>query len=69
VRTRIALAVGATLTAGRGVGAPHKVTRKDQEHRLFGEDGFEGVVARVAALERKLGIHDLAGFTASWPTG
>jgi hypothetical protein len=42
---------------------------EDQEHPLFGEDGFEGVAARVAALEQKLGIYDLASFTASWATG
>jgi hemerythrin-like domain-containing protein len=40
---------------------------EDQEHQLFGEDGFEGVVAHVAALERQLGVYDLASFTASWP--
>ncbi len=34
-----------------------------KEHALFGEDGFETVVAEVAVLERMLGIHDLAGFT------
>jgi hemerythrin-like domain-containing protein len=33
------------------------------EHRLFGEDGFESMVDRVAALERELGIDDLAQFT------
>lgn len=34
-----------------------------EEHRLFGEDGFGKVVAEVEALERRLGIADLAGFT------
>jgi hemerythrin-like domain-containing protein len=33
------------------------------EHRLFGEDGFEKMVDRVAGLERELGIYDLAQFT------
>jgi hemerythrin-like domain-containing protein len=33
------------------------------EHRKFGEDGFEMMVDRVAALERALGIYDLAKFT------
>jgi hemerythrin-like domain-containing protein len=33
------------------------------EHRKFGEDGFEKVVDRVAGLERALGIYDLAKFT------
>jgi hemerythrin-like domain-containing protein len=34
-----------------------------QEHRRFGEDGFERIVARVAALEGDFGIADLARFT------
>jgi hypothetical protein len=33
------------------------------EHRKFGEDGFEMMVDRVAGLERALGIYDLAKFT------
>jgi hemerythrin-like domain-containing protein len=36
---------------------------EDREHALFGADGFERMVAEVAALERQLGIHDLARFT------
>ena len=36
---------------------------EQQEHRLFGEDGFEKVVDEVARLERQLGIEDLAQFT------
>jgi hemerythrin-like domain-containing protein len=34
-----------------------------KEHALFGEDGFEKVVERVAGIERTLGIYDLAQFT------
>jgi len=34
-----------------------------EEHELFGEDGFAGVVREVAGLEQELGIHDLAQFT------
>jgi len=34
-----------------------------EEDNLFGEEGFEKVVAQVAAIEKKLGIHDLAQFT------
>lgn len=34
-----------------------------KEHELFGEDGFEKMVDRVAAIEKKLGIYDLAQFT------
>ena len=33
------------------------------EHRKFGEDGFEMMVDRVARLERTLGIYDLAKLT------
>jgi hemerythrin-like domain-containing protein len=34
-----------------------------KEHQLFGEEGFEKMVDRVAAIERALGIYDLAQFT------
>lgn len=34
-----------------------------KEHELFGEDGFEKIIDRVAELEKKLGIHDLSRFT------
>jgi hemerythrin-like domain-containing protein len=37
---------------------------EEKEHALFGEEGFERVVGEVAEIERTLGIHDLAGFTA-----
>ena len=36
---------------------------EDQEHKLFGEDGFERYVEKVAALEKTLGINDLGLFT------
>lgn len=39
---------------------------EDKEHELFGQDGFEGMVTRVAEFERGLGIEELAGFTAAW---
>jgi hypothetical protein len=39
---------------------------ENNERKLFGEEGFEGVVGRVAGLEKKLGVYDLASFTASW---
>jgi len=42
---------------------------EDKERELFGQEGFQGVVERVAGLERKLGIYDLADFTASWTQG
>jgi hemerythrin-like domain-containing protein len=34
-----------------------------KEHQLFGSDGFEMMVQRVAGLERQIGIDDLAKFT------
>lgn len=34
-----------------------------KEHELFGEEGFEGMVDKVAGIEKKLGIYDLAQFT------
>ena len=36
---------------------------EDKEHELFGARGFEGVVDQVAAMEKTLGIEDLAQFT------
>lgn len=35
-----------------------------EEDRLFGEEGFEKTVEQVAAIEKQLGIYDLAQFTA-----
>jgi len=34
-----------------------------KEHELFGEDGFDKMVDRVAGIEKILGIYDLAQFT------
>jgi hemerythrin-like domain-containing protein len=36
---------------------------EDKERELFGADGFESMVAQVAALEKNLGIDDLSRFT------
>jgi hemerythrin-like domain-containing protein len=36
---------------------------EDEEHRKFGQEGFEGMVERVAGLEKTLGIYDLKQFT------
>jgi hemerythrin-like domain-containing protein len=33
------------------------------EHRLFGESGFEGMVEKVAGIEKSLGIYELSQFT------
>jgi hemerythrin-like domain-containing protein len=38
---------------------------EDEETRRFGEGGFEQVVEQVAAIERDLGIYDLASATPS----
>jgi hemerythrin-like domain-containing protein len=38
---------------------------EDKEHQLFGQEGFENMVDRVAGLEKQLGIYDLAQFTPS----
>ncbi|MGK6319002.1 hemerythrin domain-containing protein [Sphingomonas sp. DT-204] len=42
-------------------------TFEEIEHRQFGEDGFDQAVRRVAAIEQRLGITGLAGFTAPAP--
>jgi hemerythrin-like domain-containing protein len=34
-----------------------------KEHQLFGEDGFEKMVDRVAGIEKALGIYELSQFT------
>ena len=36
---------------------------ENNEHKLFGEDGFEHMVDKVAMIEKSLGIYDLAQFT------
>lgn len=36
---------------------------ESKEHELFGEDGFEIIVDRVAAIEKTLGIYGLSQFT------
>lgn len=35
----------------------------EKEHRVFGEEGFQKTVEGVAAIEKQLGIYDLAQFT------
>lgn len=36
---------------------------EDRERALFGENGFETMVAKVAGIEERLGIYDLSRFT------
>lgn len=38
-------------------------TFEDEEHRRFGQAGFQGVVEHVADIEKTLGIYDLSQFT------
>ena len=40
-------------------------TFEDEEHRRFGQTGFQGVVDKVADIEKSLGIYDLSQFTPS----
>ena len=54
--------------AFRGVVSSHEFDSlgedfEKKEDELFGEDGFFEVVDRVADIEKKLGIYDLAQFT------
>jgi hemerythrin-like domain-containing protein len=37
---------------------------EDNEHKLFGSDGFEKMVDRVANIEKSLGIYELGQFTS-----
>lgn len=36
---------------------------EEREHKLFGKDGFEGVLAKVAGLEKQIGIYELSHYT------
>ena len=38
-----------------------------EEDRLFGDEGFEKTVDKVAGIEKQLGIYDLAQFTPKLP--
>ncbi len=40
-------------------------TFEDEEHRRFGPAGFEGIVDKVADIEKSIGIYDLSQFTPS----
>lgn len=41
---------------------------EDIEHRQFGGDGFDIAVDKIATIERRLGVADLASFTAPKPS-
>jgi len=54
--------------AFRGIVSPHEFDSlgedfEKKEDELFGDDGFFKVVDRVAEIEKKLGIYELAQFT------
>ncbi|PZR73792.1 MAG: hemerythrin [Chthoniobacterales bacterium] len=54
--------------AFRGIVSPHEFDSlgedfEKKEDELFGEDGFGKMVDKVAEIEKKLGIYDLAQFT------
>ena len=54
--------------AFRGIVSPHEYDAlgedfEKKEHQLFGEEGFEKMLDRVANIEKELGIYDLAQFT------
>jgi len=54
--------------AFHGIVSPHEYDAlgeefEKKEHKLFGEDGFDRMVEKVASIERELGIYDLAQFT------
>ena len=40
---------------------------EDLEHRMFGKDGFEDALERIARIEQAFGLSDLAALTASPP--
>ena len=47
----------------------HELTEQfeDLEHKMFGKDGFEDGLKRIAAIERAFGLADLAALTAPPP--
>ena len=47
----------------------HELTEQfeDLEHKMFGKDGFEDGLKRIAAIERAFGLGDLAALTAPPP--
>ena len=54
--------------AFRGIVSAHEFDSlgedfEKKEDELFGDDGFEKMVDKVAEIEKKLGIYDLAQFT------
>jgi len=44
-------------------------TFEEIEHQQFGEDGFDEAIRRVRSIEQRLGVADLASFTAPATSG
>lgn len=40
---------------------------EELEHKMFGKDGFEDALKRIAQIEHEVGVSDLARFTAARP--
>lgn len=40
---------------------------EEREHKLFGKEGFEGVVKQIEDLEKSFGLYDLSQFTPANP--
>ena len=40
---------------------------EELEHRMFGKDGFEEALERIARIEQSFGLSDLAALTARAP--
>lgn len=59
--------VAALSPAGAALGAAGQAQPKEEEDRLFGKGGFRQTVDQVAAIEKQLGIDDLARFTPRLP--
>jgi len=54
--------------AFRGIVSAHEYDSlgedfEKREHELFGSDGYEKMIDRIASIEKSLGIYDLAQFT------
>ena len=47
----------------------HELTEQfeDLEHQLFGKDGFEEALTRIASIEQVFGLSDLGTLTAPVP--
>jgi hypothetical protein len=51
--------------AGESVRVWLRLLFGDEQHKLFGDDGFEEIVDEVANLEKRMGIDNLPQFTSA----